>query len=349
MGQLGKLNHFLKGTTALLSTYVAMCMLIIYVYAFHRPTNLSPRLTQSDKAAFGSDRGNVVAQVGVTAFQQQQNQPEIFVPSQQQANTNGQEHPLVSGYNQPSATALSMKQAAVRNNIPTPDNVTELQADGNLGVKIALERIGAALERMNTRTIDAGLQQKRTILQNGNDLGIKLPETMSSSLKLPLSFFDQMKDLTGAKVAPVDSQQPSAESPTNMTGLKTNLETKQTDNSVFDKKPVQPATNQLQTDIYKHINTSIGKKSVLPIPTIGEWVPGNRYEQTCAFFQEGHICCGENVTKMHFEFLSDIKNSESALSEFVSKTKGKTIVIFGDSIQKNFYLGLVDVLKLGKF
>ena len=134
-----------------------------------------------------------------------------------------------------------------------------------------------------------------------------------------------------------------------MTGLKTNLETKQTDNSVFDKKPVQPATNQLQTDIYKHINTSIGKKSVLPIPTIGEWVPGNRYDQTWAFFQEGHICCGENVTKMHFEFLSDIKNSESALSEFVSKTKGKTIVIFGDSIQKNFYLGLVDVLKLGKF
>ena len=112
------------------------------------------------------------------------------------------------------------------------------------------------------------------------------------------------------------------------------------------KKPVMvaPKVEQSNTD------SSWQERSSTYLNKIGEWKPGNKYQQTCTLEGKSVIaeCCGTNIKKLHFEFLDQtVQNDKSALITFLSKVKGKNVVIMGDSIQKNFFIGFAELFQLG--
>ncbi len=103
-------------------------------------------------------------------------------------------------------------------------------------------------------------------------------------------------------------------------------------------------------NMYRFIDTSIGNENVLDIPPIGEWKPGNKYIATCDLQgrNTNSECC-ENVQPAHFEFFDrSLRNDPSVLGEFLSKTRGKNVTIFGDSVQINLFLAVAELLQLGE-
>ncbi len=295
----------------------------------------------------------------------QKQQPEMYLLNQQLTSGLAQGQAPVFGYNQQPTNEFLVRQNTIRNNPktvngdPAGNQVSEFEPYAMLKANLDSERTDVVAQRVNTRPTDFkpqgvifsnGYMVARSlpsqesagmIFPNGNMVGRSLPNQESagtlSSLNLPFGSSDQ-----------VNSQQPAVQSPYQRFSIKAESQTKQTDDPVFDKE--QTTTSLLQANVYKHINTSIGKKSVLNITDIGKWIPGTRFRQTCSLdmFQETYGCCGEDVRKMQFKFNSNVKNGKQALDHFASKMKGETIILFGDSIMKNFYFGLVEVLKLGK-
>ncbi len=91
----------------------------------------------------------------------------------------------------------------------------------------------------------------------------------------------------------------------------------------------------------------------LDIEVIGEWKEGVKYNESCILegrdYQSG--CCGDRVRQMHFEFNDEAIesiNNEKTLDMFVEKMKGKNVILFGDSLQRNFFSGLTELFQLGK-
>ncbi len=92
-------------------------------------------------------------------------------------------------------------------------------------------------------------------------------------------------------------------------------------------------------------------KGVAQLAKVGKWLPGTTYDQTCMIDGRSDFseCCKNNVYNLHFEFFDKtMSNNESVLHEFVSKVKGKKVMIMGDSVQQNFFAGIAEVLRLGK-
>ena len=90
----------------------------------------------------------------------------------------------------------------------------------------------------------------------------------------------------------------------------------------------------------------------LNMTRVGEWVPGYRHVEDCQVKMRDpqSTCCSLKGRKLHFEFYDDnLKNNDSVLEEVLQKVKGKNVTIFGDSLQRNFFMGVAEVFKLGKY
>ncbi len=84
---------------------------------------------------------------------------------------------------------------------------------------------------------------------------------------------------------------------------------------------------------------------------IGKWMPGSRFEHTCTMNGRTAIsgCCEDQANDLHFEFFDNsLRNNELVLDEFVYKVMGKNVLLLGDSIQENLFMGIAEVLQLGE-
>ena len=88
------------------------------------------------------------------------------------------------------------------------------------------------------------------------------------------------------------------------------------------------------------------------LPEIGQWKSGLKYNESCIMQGRDYqsSCCDDKAKKMHFVFHNkSIQNSKKALNVFLSKVRGKKVILFGDSLQRNFFSGLAEVLQLGRY
>ena len=79
---------------------------------------------------------------------------------------------------------------------------------------------------------------------------------------------------------------------------------------------------------------------------IGEWKPGAKYLKMLE--NRWTDRCGEKERNLHFEFFNKSLNDLDDANIFLSKVKGKTMTILGDSIQRGLFWGLIYFLQLGK-
>ncbi len=108
----------------------------------------------------------------------------------------------------------------------------------------------------------------------------------------------------------------------------------------------------LKTKVSQWISMEIGNSNSIPMASLGEWKEGLMYDPTCELENrnDNSACCGEDVEEKHFEFdtESQLSNSEVVIAEFLSKVKGKNVLIIGDSIQVNLFMAWTEFFKLGK-
>ena len=72
----------------------------------------------------------------------------------------------------------------------------------------------------------------------------------------------------------------------------------------------------------------------------GKWMPGKRHNQTCDFIPE--ITCCKNTQNLHFEFRNRKLNKIDAVEELRKYLKNKKMLLIGDSLMLEFYLGLAE-------
>ncbi len=104
-------------------------------------------------------------------------------------------------------------------------------------------------------------------------------------------------------------------------------------------------------EFMKKIVVSAVEKNRENITAMGRWLPGMKHFQSC-MIEEGRSaispCCGEDVKKMFFQWEDEsFVNDKSVLEEFMSKVQGKQVVLMGDSVMENLFMGLAEVFKLG--
>ena len=76
----------------------------------------------------------------------------------------------------------------------------------------------------------------------------------------------------------------------------------------------------------------------------GKWKPGKRHNQTCDFIPE-KTCC-KNKQNLHFEFHEDRLNQIDAVEELRKILKKKKLLMIGDSLMSEFFVGLSELLNL---
>ena len=106
-----------------------------------------------------------------------------------------------------------------------------------------------------------------------------------------------------------------------------------------------------RTPVKYELLSSLDDRHSLIIPKIGQWKPGALHQQTCALQKTSRLarCCPEGANQRHFEFFNTkLKNDKSVLNDFLSNVKGKSVLLLGDSIQKNLFFGLAQLFELGK-
>ena len=99
----------------------------------------------------------------------------------------------------------------------------------------------------------------------------------------------------------------------------------------------------------KPSNRTLEKETDFRITNIGIWKKGFKYEKTCRVQNRGAnaICCDKRERQLHFEFFNQSLNEENISDIFLSKVAGKTLTIFGDSIQRGFLYGMAEFFNLG--
>ena len=75
----------------------------------------------------------------------------------------------------------------------------------------------------------------------------------------------------------------------------------------------------------------------------GQWKFGFKYKQTCGQIVKG-ICCQWNSRRMYYVFQNDELNKGDIVVTFKKKIAGKNLTFLGDSLQRNFFSGMIEVL-----
>ena len=81
--------------------------------------------------------------------------------------------------------------------------------------------------------------------------------------------------------------------------------------------------------------------------TTGHWKPGLRYNQICRLNHVVRRYNYKEIRKLHFVFTNDKLNRNEIAPEIKEKLLGKNVIIFGDSLQRDFLIVLAEVLNLG--
>ena len=76
----------------------------------------------------------------------------------------------------------------------------------------------------------------------------------------------------------------------------------------------------------------------------GKWKPGKRHNQTCDFIPEGRCC--EIKQNLHFEFHDENLNKIDGIWELRKILKTKKMLLIGDSVMKEFFHGVAELLHL---
>ena len=76
----------------------------------------------------------------------------------------------------------------------------------------------------------------------------------------------------------------------------------------------------------------------------GKWMQGKRHNQTCDFIPKT-TCC-KNKQNLHFEFHEDRLNEIDAVEELRKLLKTKKMLLIGDSIMSEFFVGVSELLHL---
>ncbi len=96
--------------------------------------------------------------------------------------------------------------------------------------------------------------------------------------------------------------------------------------------------------------TEIDKTVKRNITKIGQWISDYLYQEVCEIKHRDSQsdCCDGRGRKMHFKFdAAHMRNDQFAIEKFLNKVKGKTVTIFGDSMQRNFFMGVAEMFHLG--
>ena len=74
----------------------------------------------------------------------------------------------------------------------------------------------------------------------------------------------------------------------------------------------------------------------------GIWKPGKRHNQTCDIIPK--MACCKNKQNLHFEFHEDRLNQIDAVEELRKILKRKKVLLIGDSVMAEFFVGLSELL-----
>ena len=76
----------------------------------------------------------------------------------------------------------------------------------------------------------------------------------------------------------------------------------------------------------------------------GKWKPGKRHNQTCDIIPK--MACCKNKQDLHFEFHEDRLNQIDAVEELRKILKTKKLLLIGDSVMSEFFVGLSELLQV---
>ena len=76
----------------------------------------------------------------------------------------------------------------------------------------------------------------------------------------------------------------------------------------------------------------------------GKWMPGKRHSQMCGFVDKKKCC--KNKQNLHFEFHEDRLNQIDAVEELRKILKNKKLLLIGDSLMFEFFVGLQELLRV---
>ena len=76
----------------------------------------------------------------------------------------------------------------------------------------------------------------------------------------------------------------------------------------------------------------------------GKWMPGKRHNQTCDFTPKAF--CRKKDLNLHFQFHDNKLNKINAVAELRKILKNKRLLLIGDSLMTEFYLGLAELLQV---
>ena len=80
-----------------------------------------------------------------------------------------------------------------------------------------------------------------------------------------------------------------------------------------------------------------------PFVAHGKWMPGKRHNQTCDFIEK-EKCCTKKQKNLHFEFYNKHLNKVNAVEELRHILKTKKMLLIGDSLMFEFFIGLKELL-----
>ena len=104
-----------------------------------------------------------------------------------------------------------------------------------------------------------------------------------------------------------------------------------------------PATNKYQTKLQLQQPTE-AVKSKHQFITHGRWMPGRKHNLVCEFINKTK-CCIKEQNHLHFEFKDKRLNKVDAVKEFSIKLRNKKILLLGDSLMQEFFVGLVALIQ----
>ena len=111
-------------------------------------------------------------------------------------------------------------------------------------------------------------------------------------------------------------------------------------NSLCVKQYNKNLTETYKVQNHGIINSKDVKRKNLII--YGNWKPGKRHNQTCDFIPE-NTCC-KNRQNLHFEFYEDRLNKVDDVKELRKILKTKKLLLIGDSLMSEFFVGLSELL-----
>ena len=103
-------------------------------------------------------------------------------------------------------------------------------------------------------------------------------------------------------------------------------------------------TNSYQTILQEQQQSREDDEAQNQFITLSKWMPGRKHNQSCEFLHKPYICCKKEQI-LHFEFYNKRLNKVDAVEEFRTKLRNKKILLMGDSLMKEFFVGLVALLQ----